>query len=61
MALSTINLVEEGDDDRNSVELVLKKISSPRKTQGHKHARVLSRVPKTPHTRLLMAQDLDTL
>ena len=31
MALSTIGLAGEVDDDRNNVELVLKKISSVRK------------------------------
>ena len=41
MALSTIDLAGEVDDDGNNIELVLKKISSARKTQGHKHARVL--------------------
>ena len=61
MALSTIDLVGEVGDDRNNVKLVLKEISSARKTQGHKHARVLSRVQKPHHTRLLMARDLDTL
>ena len=61
MALSTIDLAGEVDDDRNNVELVLKKISSARKTQGHKHARVLSRVHEPNHTRLLKARELGTL
>ena len=61
MALSTIDLAGEVDDDRNNVELVLKKVSSARKTQGHKHARVLLRVQNPHHTRLLMARGIGNL